>query len=129
MSINDTVDLIPMLKLIRDTTVQHCGFDRAADFLYDLPNHVVRVTWGTDRQGNAEFYEDIAFQLGTGPMEDCQDLDSTPGYVLTRNYGEQFIAAGNPRMIGVMNHGVVSLLQMMRRSGSSPSISFLPRDR
>jgi signal transduction histidine kinase/CheY-like chemotaxis protein len=109
-SINSTIDLNTMLRLIRDTIVNHCGFDRAAVFLYDRPNNVVRCTWGTDRQGNAELYEGISFPLGqSGPMANSLNMEQTPGFVLSHDYGEQYNADGNPWMIGVTDHGVIRL--------------------
>ena len=109
-AINATVELKPMLRLIRDTIVNQCGFDRAAVFIYDIPNRVVRCTWGTDRFGNAEFYEKVTFKLGdSGPMAMAQNLALTPGYVLTKDYESAFDWQANPRMVGVKDHGVVSL--------------------
>lgn len=53
-AMNECLDLSQILRIVRDSVVEICGFDRAGVYLYDQSLEVMHGTWGTDRQGKPE---------------------------------------------------------------------------
>jgi signal transduction histidine kinase/DNA-binding response OmpR family regulator len=110
MGINESVDLSKALRLVRDTVVERCGFDRAGVFLYDEAKNLVRGAWGTDRDGQVEDTGYASFSLGEDEATRWgMGSPGNPGYVLTKNFSAQDGGRPNPGMEGVTDHGVVRL--------------------
>ncbi len=109
-AINSTVDLNRILRLVRDTVVEECGFDRAGVMLFDYATHVVRGSWGTDREGNPEYTGDAWWPLDMGgpTLRSLQD-SASPGYLLTKDYDKVLFHQPNPEMTGVREQGLVHL--------------------
>jgi len=109
-TINSSVDLSKVLRLVRDTVIEKCGFDRAAIILYDEGTNVARGSWGTDRDGNPEYNDKVAWKLGDdSPMRKSVEDPSNRGYVLTRNFGQLDYFKAHKDMHGVQDHGLVHL--------------------
>jgi len=109
-AINESFDITAILRLVRDSVVEKCGFDRAGVFLYDESKNEVRGAWGTDRCGQAEFIGQTVFELEENELSRWGLGDPhSPGYVLTRNFAELDANEPNEFMEGVREHGVVRL--------------------
>ena len=109
-AINETVDLSSVLRLIRDTVVEKCGFDRAGVFLYDDDKHVIRGSWGTDREGRPEAIDQVSWRIDDDNLRRWGvDDPECLGYVLTKDFQKLDYLYPNPEMNGVKEHGVVHL--------------------
>ena len=109
-AINQSTDLSSALRLIRDTVVEHCGFDRAGVFLYNESTNLARGFWGTDRNGEVQFTGDRVFSVHEDDLRRWGITDPTnPGYTLTQNFGDIERNRENERMRGVDDHGVVRM--------------------
>jgi len=109
-AINASSDLSHVLRLVRDTVVETCGFDRAGVFLYDSVGGTMQGTWGTDRFGNAE---DIHDQINPVSEEDRINwglgITGEKDYVLLNEYEEVYETSQEHPMKGVHSHAMVHL--------------------
>ncbi|HZP84430.1 MAG TPA: GAF domain-containing protein, partial [Chthonomonadaceae bacterium] len=102
--------LSDILRMVRDAIVHAGGFDRAAVYLYDRENMILRGTWGTDRDGKPA---DISARVhhitpdSQMPMQRMArgELDF---FVSTDFTGEYDISPENT-MYGVQAHALVPL--------------------
>ncbi|MGV3615591.1 MAG: GAF domain-containing protein [Fimbriimonas sp.] len=109
-AINASMDVTQVLRLVRDTVVEECGFDRAGIFLYDEAQGMMRGTWGTDRQGQIEDIRHEMFELGEQDRSHWGlGAMAGPGFTLTKRYEELELSFEAENMAGVQDHGVVQL--------------------
>lgn len=109
-AINASSDLSYVLRLVRDTVVETCGFDRAGVFIYDSAHGTMQGTWGTDRFGNAE---DIHDQINVVSEEDRihwgLGVPDSKEYILLNEYEEVYETTPGHPMKGVHSHAMVHL--------------------
>jgi signal transduction histidine kinase len=80
-----TSDLRTALLKIRNNVRDNLDFDRAAIFLYDPKDDMMRGTYGTDRSGNLSEEWDLKFSIHeNAPFKTV--LDKPDGYYFTQDY-------------------------------------------
>jgi signal transduction histidine kinase/CheY-like chemotaxis protein len=108
---NSSEDLSKILRLVRDTVVNECGFDRAGVFLFDKRCKVMRGTWGTDQDGNLQDIQEVVLALDEGNHRlwgmgrDCNGK----GYVKIENCAAQNWTHKDHSMKQVREHAIVHL--------------------
>lgn len=109
-AMNASVDVSDVLRQVRDTVVEACGFDRAGVYLYDSISGVMRGTWGTDRQGNPE---DIHYDIKPITDENRErwgfNSDNHDGFVILEEFTEHDDPHAVMTMEGVRTNGIVQL--------------------
>ncbi|MDR3689117.1 MAG: response regulator [Fimbriimonas sp.] len=110
-TMNSSMDLTELLKLVRDAVVDVGRFDRAGVFLYDRDSGTMRGTWGTDREGRAENIAQHSYVV-------CEEdrlrwkLDAGEAaleYDLTEDFEGKYGPATSKSMVGVHEHAILFL--------------------
>ncbi|AIE86470.1 response regulator [Fimbriimonas ginsengisoli] len=109
-AINASMDISEVLRIVRDTVVDVCGFDRAGVFLFDEATRTMRGAWGTDRDGNLE---DIRHQIHPMTEEDLKSwgmgVSDGQDYILVQEYASEYTPIDEEAMTGVHAHGIVQI--------------------
>jgi len=110
-TMNSTMELSRILRLVRDAVVESGDFDRAGVFLYDEENSLMRGAWGTDRDGNAEDISNDSYPVGEDERNLWKEGNAfeKPKYVTVEDYQSGNPHATGQAMQGVRGHGLVYL--------------------
>jgi signal transduction histidine kinase/CheY-like chemotaxis protein len=108
---NASEDLSKVLRLVRDTVVNECSFDRAGLFLYDEANQVMRGTWGTDQFGGLQDIRHVILHLSEGnhALWGMGEHRNDQGYVKIENCAAQNWKHHDQSMKQVREHAIVHL--------------------
>ena len=102
-----------ILRMVRDGIVTAGGFDRAGVFLYDSTTHLMRGTWGTDREGNPQDISDESHDIVATNSLAMQAVQENTDFVLVESYSQKYnLLPASPM------YGVNALAHVAMRAGS-----------
>jgi signal transduction histidine kinase/CheY-like chemotaxis protein/5-carboxymethyl-2-hydroxymuconate isomerase len=114
-SMNASIDLPQILRLVHDAVIETAGFDRAAVFMIDPLKTEVQGAWGTSREGKAVDGSHWVSRRDSDHHDSLlwKVVDEGTPYYLTHDYTQELCLAEGHSMYGVRSHATVT----MRSSG------------